>query len=217
MPDIIPSINQLRREFQIPSAVTILEGRSLRIQRNTVYQNGQNFDTPPSTQEDKGLDYSSTLGTKVYTNIEFLPGKYETNVLGVFKEFGSSVDGPERLRYEAVLITVQQEKKIVTTEIAGRDGKIKEYIGLDDYNVTVNGIITGTNGQRPVDQIIALKKMLDAPISIHVASSYLQMLDINFLVLSSYELDEQEGGYSYQRFAMNFISDIEQEVDFGTP
>lgn len=212
--NIKPSIQDLRTAFQIPASVRIITD-SIFLENNpsVVKQNNPNFSIDNTDNRDQPLNYQSLLNTPIYTNIEFLPGSYETKTKGVFNSFGSTVDGPDRLRYEAVLVTVSQSKKIIKTEIQGRDGTVKEYIGLDDYEVTVNGVITGANGVRPIDQITALKKMLDAPISINVASTSLQLLGINSLVLESYELAEQEGSYSYQTFSLSFISDTQQELE----
>lgn len=207
-----PSIRQLRTAFSIPNTVEIINEKRFVTRNDRVKQNDPNFNIDNTDLRDEPLNYRSSLNTPVYTNIEFLPGSYETNTKGVFKNFGSSVDGPEKLRYESVLLTVSQSTKIVQTEIQGRDGSVKEYIGKDDYSITVNGIITGKNGQRPIDEIIALKKMLDAPIAIEVASAYLQSLGIDYLVLKDWTLNENEGGYSYQQFSLSFISDIQQEL-----
>jgi hypothetical protein len=117
-----------------------------------------------------------------------------------------------QLRYEAVLITVNQAKKIVKTEIQGREGTVKEYIGMDDYAVQVNGVITASNGRHPATEISDLKKMLDAPIPIGVACAYLQNLNIMSMVVESYELGQQPGGYSYQQFSITFVSDVPQEL-----
>lgn len=210
-------LTSIKQAFKIPNGVVIISDAAFRTgisQTNPTKQANPTFTIDQTDNRDPALNYQSTLNTPVYTNIEFLPGTYETNTKGVFKSFGSDTDGPDRLRYETVLVTVSQSKKIIKTEIQGRDGTIKEYIGLDDYQVSVRGIITGKNGQRPVDQISALKKMLDAPIAVEVASTYLQMLGIHFMVLESYELGETEGGYSYQTFSMNFLSDVQQELTF---
>lgn len=209
----MPSLNQIRRSFNIPDSVTIVVGQKFIAPPVAAKQKSEQFNIDNTDSRDTPLEYRSLLNTPVYTNIEFLPGTYETNTKGVFKSFGSGTDGPDRLRYEAVLITVSQAKKIVTTEIQGRDGTIKEYIGMDDYEVVVNGVITGKNGQRPFGEILALKKMLDAPIAIEVASAYLQTLGINYLVVESYSLEEQEGGYSYQNFSISFKSDVRQELE----
>jgi len=209
------SIRQLRNIFNLPSQVIILQDHEiLRPNNNSlVRQNTESFQMDNSDNSDVPLDYTSSLGTPVYTNIEFLPGQYETNTKGVFNKFGSDQDGPDRLRFETVLISVTQQKLIVRTQIAGRNGSVKEYIGEDDYMVQIAGIITGNNGQRPLDKILAFKKMLNAPIAIQVASQYLQSLGIEWLVIDSYDLSEEEGGYSYQKFTLNCYSDIQQELE----
>ncbi len=211
-------LGQLRKAFQIPDSVVIVVGKQFRPNNKPLERSDPKFNKAELSNADtadKPLNYRSLLDTPVYTNVEFLPGSYETDTKGVFKSFGSKVDGSERLRYESVLVTVSQSKKIVKTSIQGRNGTIKEYIGLDDYSVTINGIITGKNGQRPVEEIAALKRMLDAPIAIEVASSYLQLLDINLLVLEDWEMGETEGSYSYQPFSLTFVSDIQQELELS--
>lgn len=210
----IPTINQVKQAFKIPDSIIILTEPQLIARNPALKQSAEKFNSiPKGAGTDTPLSYQSLLGTPIFSNIEFLPGQYETNTKGIFRNFGSAVDGPDRLRYEAVLITVAQQKLIVKTQIQGRDGSVKEYIGMDDFQVTVNGILTGTNGQRPVPQIAGLNKMLIAPIPIEVASSYLQIFGINYLVLESYELPQDEGGYSYQKFTMTFISDVQQELE----
>lgn len=186
------TIPKLREVFNVPHSVKIIDAISF-----------PKF--PSSIGKDSELGYKSSLGTPVYTNIEFLPGQYETNKPGVFKQFGP-------LRYEAILITVNQGKRIVKTEIQGRNGTVKEYIGDDDYQVNISGVLTAPNGVSPADQIIELKKILDAPVPLQVASSYLQHLGIFNLVISGYELGQQAGGYSYQQFTINCISDEPQEL-----
>jgi hypothetical protein len=210
----MPSLNQIVQVFNLPPSITILTDRQVIARAQKLKQNSEDFSLPTqSGQIDSPLDYTSSLGTLVFSNIEFLPGTYETNTKGVFKSFGSSTNGPDRLRYEQVLITVSQQKLIVKTQIQGRNGSVKEYIGLDDYQVQVNGIITGNNGHMPIDEISALQKMCIAPIPIEVASTYLQLFGIDYLVLDSFEFPESEGGYSYQKFTLSFFSDTQQELE----
>lgn len=206
-------INQARQAFKIPDSVIILTESAILGPRTPLKQNAEKFNNVPSTQPDDPLNYASQLGTPVWSNIEFLPGQYETNTKNVFKSFGSATDGPDRLRYEAVLITVAQDKLIVKTQIQGRDGTVKEYIGLDDFKVTISGIITGQNGQRPIAEIAGLLKMLNAPIPIEVSCAWLQLFGVNWVVVESYELPQEEGGYSYQKFSITFISDVQQELE----
>ena len=63
----------------------------------------------------------SALGTPVQSNIIIQGGSYTT--------FEGIVQTWQTMRFDAVLIAVSQAKKIVKTEIAGRNGTVKEYIG----------------------------------------------------------------------------------------
>lgn len=199
---------QLRQVFKIPDSVIIQVAASQPIFKNELGTPKSDYKIDQTNYVDAPLQYKSQLGTTVYANIEFLSETYETNIKGVFKTT------PD-LRYEAILLTVGQAKKIIKTEIQGRDGTVKEYIGMDDYQVTINGIITGPNGHYPADEVIDLKKVLDAPIAIPVACTYLNNLGINSIIIEGYELAQVEGGYSYQTFSINAVSDIAQELQIN--
>lgn len=147
---------------------------------------------------------TSPLGTPIQSNIIFQAGEYVDD--------NDETQTWDELTYAAALITVTQTKKIVKTEIAGKNGTVKEYIGLDDYVVQVQGIITGANGVHPKDEVAALKRMLDAPVPIPVSCAYLQNLGIMNLVVESYDIGQQEGGYSYQQFTITFVDDIPTEL-----
>lgn len=199
-------INNLRSAFAIPDSVVIIAARTLLPPKPPIPASQPNYNIDQTDNQDEPL-YTSALGTPVYSDITFQQGTYSTNTPGVNKTFGP-------ITYQAVLITVSQAKKIIKTEIQGRDGTVKEYIGLDDYSVTINGIITGPNGHYPIDEVSALKAMLDAPIAIDVACTFLQALGIHSMVVDSYTLEQKEGGYSYQTFSISCLSDTAQELQF---
>ena len=146
---------------------------------------------------------TSALGTPVYQNIIFEAGQYETDNPGVFTSWN-------QLRYDAALVSVQQAKKIVRTNIMGRDGTVKEYVGMDDYTISISGVITGANGVHPIDEIADLKRMLDAPVPISCSCTYLQNLGITDMVVDNYTIAQQPGGMSYQTFTIQLYSDIPQ-------
>lgn len=198
------ALNQIRQAFQIPDSVVILASTALLPPKPIAAKKQQDFNIDQTDNRDKEL-YRSSLGTPVYTNITFQAGTYETNPPGKTVSYGP-------VTYEAVLITISQAKKIIRTDIQGRDGTVKEYIGLDDYQVTINGIITGPNGHHPKDEVADLKAILDAPVPIDVACTYLQTLGIDSLVVDTYEIGQQEGGYSYQTFSISCLSDVPQEL-----
>jgi hypothetical protein len=146
----------------------------------------------------------SSLGTPVYANLQFLGDSFTDNQ--------NKTTTFKTLTFDSVIMTVNQQKNIVITAIQGRDGTVKEEIGKGDYSVTINGIITGSNGHYPIDEVKELKKMLDANKALQVVSSFLQNLDVNYLVIKDYDLPQETGGYSYQRFSINALSDNLQEI-----
>lgn len=161
---------------------------------------GDNFDgkIPQTTNRDKAL-YTGPLGTPVLADITFKGRTYINN-------FGKEITFSD-VTLITVLLNVSRPKNIVKTVIEGRDGSIKEYIGLDDYHVTINGIINGDNGHYPIDEVRALADVLDASIPIEVVSRYLQNLNIYNLVVEDHTLDQDAGGYSQQNFTINCLSD----------
>ena len=153
---------------------------------------------PQTTNRDQPL-YTSALSTPVNTDLTFKGGT-------VIQDDGSHVSFKD-VTLQAVLVTVSQVKRIVQTEIQGRPGTVKEYIGMGDYNITIDGTIAGGNGRYPADEVRTLKTALDVTAPIDVVSRYLQALDIHAVVISDYTLDQEPGGYSQQRFTINCISD----------
>lgn len=192
---IITTISQVARSYNISGLKTVTKNK-----------NDYEGKIDQTTNIDKAL-YLSDLGTPVVADVTFKGATY-TNAAGKQVSF-------DDITFVTVLMIVSQAKKIITTEIQGRDGTVKEYIGMDDYQVSINGIITGDNGHYPIDDVRALKDMLDAPISIEVISTYLQNLDIYELVVKDYTVDQEPGGYSKQNFSINCISDLPIELQIS--
>jgi len=176
--------------------------RAFNMQNTSVLVDGQPNPYDGKIDQTSFVDpelYKSTLGTPVVTNVILRGGAYK-NTAGQQIVFND-------ITLDTVLLVVSQAKKIVMTEIQGYDGTVKEYIGLDDYQVTINGIITGPNGHYPQDEVNALHQLTKAPIAIKVTSRYLQNLDINMLVIKDFAYDQEAGGYSKQNFTLNCVSD----------
>lgn len=150
---------------------------------------------------------TSVLGTPIFTDL----------TLKTFPDYvdfqGKTVhtQGAD-INLETVLITIDQPIRIVKTEIQGRDGTVKEYIGKDDAKITINGVITGSNGGYPFQKVASLKAWLDAPISKGITAWWLDNLGISQIVVESYSFPQTEGGISYQMFSIQAISDIPVEL-----
>jgi len=145
-------------------------------------------------------DFVSKLGTPVYSNIIF-------NSAQVFSNDGHIIGFWEDFRVDDVLLQVSQSKKIVTTEIQGRDGTVKEYIGLDDFQVQITGRLNGKYNVNPKEDTKQLKEILDAGQPLAITNWWLQNLGITDIVVQNYSFEQTEGEYSTQYFTINAISD----------
>ena len=83
--------------------------------------------------DSNGQSFTSYLGTPVFSNLDFIGGSYK-NLQGEQIEY-------EDLRIDTVLFDVSQQKNVVTTEIQGRNGTIKEYISDGDFAINISGLI----------------------------------------------------------------------------
>lgn len=154
----------------------------------------------PSYTPDKSKLPASPLGTPVMQDITFGSVTYRDFVT-------KQTITTKALNLINILLTVTQAKKIITTEIQGRNGTVKEYIGMDDYEIQINGILTGTNGNHPADQINSLMSMLTARVTTPVTCDYLQNLGIHNIVIKDFTLQQDAGGYSTQNFSITCLSD----------
>lgn len=158
------------------------------------------YQSPQAVQRDSPL-YKGELGTDVYSNLDISGGNYTDNK-GVQTTF-------QGITLDTVLFNVSQSKNILKTNIQGSDGgTVKEYIGQGDYNIDIALIITGANGLHPFDTVAQLKRILDAPVALKVNSFYLNNLGIYNIVIESYSLPQEAGGWSQQNVSIQAVSDL---------
>lgn len=149
--------------------------------------------------------YNSELGTPVFADLTLNGGSYKDNITN------KTINYPE-IKLTAVLLTVDFASRIIKTEIQGRNGTVKEYIGEDDAKVNIQGVITGYNGHYPAYEVGQLNLWRKAPVSKKVVSAFLQNLGIDNLVVESMSVPQIMGGYSYQTFSISCISDLPVEL-----
>ena len=149
--------------------------------------------------------YDSPLGTPVFADVTLRGGTYVDNITGNTVKF-------DELQYAAVILTVSFTSRIIKTEIQGRNGTVKEYIGEDDAKVTIQGVICGSNGVYPAEDVARLNEWRRAPVAKSVTSKFLQNLGIDNLVVESFDVPQIAGGYSYQTFTIQCISDLPVEL-----
>lgn len=147
-------------------------------------------------EPDNGKSY---LGTSVFSFLEFPEGSYET-LAGETVNF----DG---IRIHEILLSVTQTKNIITTQIQGRNGTVKEYISDGDYVISVTGKVVNAKNAFPEVALNALKEICKVPDTLSINSPFLQYFGITAGVITDSTFTEIVGTRNVVDFTLGIISD----------
>jgi len=137
----------------------------------------------------------SPLGTPIFDDVFFPAGSYG----GI--EY-------ESLRVQSAVISVSQSKNIIKTKVAGRDGTIKEYVSLDDFNISINAKITELANIFPADQLTAWKELAKVSKNIDIISKLLNdYFDIFKVVVESFTVNPVQGSLNEVNLLIELVSD----------
>ncbi len=113
------------------------------------------------------------------------------------------------------LIEINQSKLIVNTQIQGRAGTVKEYIGLGDYDITITGaMISEHSNVPPRQQMQYLYDVLIAPVPIQVYSNFLDYVRIYTLVVKDFKFNQIEGTRNAVGYTIQCLSDEPFEIQY---
>lgn len=130
------------------------------------------------------------------------------------------------LLFQEVVISVSQERNIVTTSLQGRDGTIKEYISNGDYGIILDIALTDYEGEPdeqtdeefllpkqdyPISRVETLRKLLTTPQTVEVESDFLYAFGIRSAVVTSFSL-QQETHSNRQSVQIQMLSDEPYEI-----
>ncbi len=170
------------------------KGKPLK-KKTTNYPEGQTaevekFDTYPDD-----IQKMSMLGTPVFSDVVLV-----------------SPDGKLIVEQDAVLCEVTQKKRIVKTNIVGRNGSVKEYINEDDYAVNLKGVLLSDKPDTVPDQLSELYKIVSINDSVAVVSPFLDVFDIHNIVIESLKINQIEGKLNVISFDITSVSDVELSI-----
>jgi hypothetical protein len=202
---VIPKVTTLQAGLVTGRSAGIVAVGLMKDARRNAPRDNQ-YSVEPISSVDRAK-YLSDLGTPVWDQVTF--GTVQ------FINSKGEPDATPTMTFQAILLSVSFPRNIVKTTIQGRDGTVKEYIGEGDAQISFRGIICGANGHYPIDEVNALKALMSAPVAIPVMSTFLQNLDIHSVVFEDRNLEQEEGGYSYQTFSLNAISETPQELQMS--
>nr|WP_314801606.1 DUF6046 domain-containing protein [uncultured Capnocytophaga sp.] len=130
------------------------------------------------------------------------------------------------LLFPEVIISITQQRNIVTTSLQGRDGTIKEYISNGDYGITLDIALTDYEGEPdeqtdeefllpkqdyPISRVETLRKLLTTPQTVEVESDFLYAFGIRSAVVTSFSL-QQETHSNRQSVQIQMLSDEPYEI-----
>ncbi|WP_312399487.1 DUF6046 domain-containing protein [Chryseobacterium sp.] len=142
----------------------------------------------------------SAIGVPVWDYIDILPSYIE----GTGESF-SGYKFPRETTLEAVRV-----KKIVETDVMGRDGSVEELISMDDWQLTIRGLIINYEStDYPEEQVKELQKVCELKTSLlEVCGTFLTMLDIKYFSIHRLVLNPSLGYSNIQSFEIEAKSKI---------
>ena len=201
MSDFIP--NQPVPSIKKPQM--IIGAFGLQLIKPKFYKQSNGLDPSVADQELKPTNSMGVLGLPVFGGITLLSGSYN-NKNNDPVEYGGNDSG---LFLECCLIEVGMQRHIVSTEIQGRSGTIKQFISNGDYAVTIKGILASSRaGVYPTVDMEVLQSFCRAEDSFKIECPYLQdFFQIGNLVVQYASFPQLEGNITVQPFELKCLSD----------
>jgi hypothetical protein len=109
---------------------------------------------------------------------------------------------------DATLVEFSRAKRIVMTQVQGRDGSIKELVGMDDWTIAVRSV--AVNYERleyPHQYIDRVLAFLEHPGALEAISPHFNDKGIHNVVVESYRLPQVEGYPSLAPIELQLRSD----------
>lgn len=111
------------------------------------------------------------------------------------------------------LIELGGSKTIVRTPLAGYDGTVKENMGLNDYDITIRGIVVNEDSDDyPEGDVLKLRQLLERKESLAIVSPLLGLFNITRIAIEDLKLPGEEGVLSYQPYQITGYSDFDVEL-----
>lgn len=152
---------------------------------------------------------SSPVGVPITDPADWL-GAYTLCPLLLRLEDGAELSIPD------AVVAMTRTKQIVTTQVVGMVGTVKEYISDGDFDINIAVGIQGVEDGKianvyPEEGLRELRKFLEIDKPISVQSAFFDLFEINRLVIKSYSLTQGTES-NYQELTISALSDNEYNV-----
>ncbi|MGB1217370.1 MAG: DUF6046 domain-containing protein, partial [Saprospiraceae bacterium] len=163
----------------------------------------------PTGESGYSEEKASYMNSPIVAPMKFIGGRYKENRSDTAFIAYEDFDMPP-----VTLVEFSRRKNIIQTRVAGRDGTVKEYIGMDDYQVTFRGMMVNREENLPPElQIRQFAALTEVPDKIDIEGDFFEYLGIFSLVVESWTLPQLEGHPAVQPFTLTCIQDKPFEIN----
>lgn len=189
-------------KFVAASAATQLKGYLYRFKPSRTSE-------PPDWSGAGGAIQAEEVASP-YTDKSYWADRYTLCELTFRKESG------EELTVNDAIAAISKRKNIVTTQLVGMDGTVKEYINDGDYGINlIVGVQAVKDGkiadEYPSDGITQLRQFFDVKETIYVHSDFLELFDISKVVVQDFSVTQSTES-NYQAIELSLLSDGDYNV-----
>jgi hypothetical protein len=111
------------------------------------------------------------------------------------------------------LVEIAGGKSIVRTPLTGWNGTVKENMGLDDYAITIRGIVLNEDGDDyPEAEVLQLRNLFERKESLDIICPLLGLFNISRMAIENLRLPAEEGTLHYQPYELTGYSDFDVEL-----
>lgn len=113
------------------------------------------------------------------------------------------------------VISMSQSKVIIKTPLVGRNGTVKEFIAMDDFQIDVIIVLVGDNNEYPEKEIEQIEQLWRVNEAVEIISAITDMwLPVDSKVVLTDLIIDPVGEYeNVQVISLKLISDINFELE----
>lgn len=177
---------------------TIFPGAALRRVYNYTAKDYDNIPYAPFNW------HSTQKGTPIYKQDPLRTGMYY---------FMPVVIGGVELPYGVISVT--GKKTVVETAIVGGKGTVKELISVDDYKISLAGILTSEEGVYPEESIVTIRELYNRNESIRIECALTELIldGKEDVIITSIDFPAMNGVENMQIVKLECITDFPFELE----
>ena len=207
----------MNKSLILPSTKELQQRASLILSKTaTAVLNPKFFNYNQLKAELEGVAYEPGDGTNNYDRIGMLGLPVFDTVKLISPQYKDDLNktiASKTLILDIALIDVTNVRHIVTTEIAGRNGSVKEYMSNGDSQISIKGsLINELATITPYQLMQDMDFIATCPETLIVESNFLSYLGIFNLVIKQVRYSQQEAMRNIVNYELECISDVSFEL-----